>query len=281
LIHNVSAWSQWERLRDLGIEDWIRQKKASGEIRAIGFSFHGPKGDFAPLLESFDWDFCQIQYNYVNTDYQAGRDGLRAAAAKGMPVFIMEPLLGGKLVTGLPKRAEELFRAAKPGLSNAGWGLRWLWNQPEVTVVLSGMNALAQLDDNVALADQATVGMLSAAEIATVDQVVGIFRESYKVPCTGCNYCMPCPKGINIPACFTAYNTSFTVGRMAGMNAYIVSSGAFSRTPRFASSCAQCGKCESHCPQHIAIRDSLADVSRRLEPVYLKPVFALISRFMR
>jgi uncharacterized protein len=280
-MHNISDFKQWESLRELGIVDWIKKKKVSGEIRQVGFSFHGPQGDFASMLEAYDWDFCQIQYNYMNTEYQAGRAGLKNAAARGIPVFIMEPLLGGKLATSLPKKAEAILRQQSADESSAAWGLKWVWNQSEVTLLLSGMNEMAQLEENLALADAAKANMMSVAENEALDKAISVFRESYKVPCTGCNYCMPCPQQINIPALFTAYNASFAVSRMYGMNAYITSAGALSAEPHFASACVKCGACESRCPQHIAIRDSLVSVKRRLEPFYLKSLLSLASKAMR
>lgn len=280
-MHNISDFGQWEKLVSLGIKEWIASKKASGEIRRIGFSFHGSSVDFSAMLEAYDWDFCQIQYNYINTAYQAGIEGLRKAAALGLPVFIMEPLLGGKLATGLPKRAEAELRKADPSRTNAAWALRWVWNQGEPTLLLSGMNAIEQLEENLRLADEAHEGMVSGAEAAALDKAIEAFRESYKVPCTGCNYCMPCPQKINIPSLFTAYNASFAMGKGYGINAYLSSVGAFSGEPHYASSCVKCGVCEQRCPQHITIRDSLVAVSRRLEPFYLKPMLKLASRVMR
>jgi Predicted oxidoreductases of the aldo/keto reductase family len=280
-MHNISDFKQWEKLVSLGIKDWIAAKKASGEIRRVGFSFHGSSSDFGLMLEAYDWDFCQIQYNYINTSYQAGTEGLKKAAALGLPVFIMEPLLGGKLVTGLPKQAEAALRRADAQRSNAAWALRWVWNQAEPTLLLSGMNAMEQLEENLALADEAKSGMMTATEAGALDEAIAAFRESYKVPCTGCNYCMPCPQKINIPALFTAYNASFAMGKVYGITAYLSSAGAFSSEPHYASSCVKCGACEKKCPQHIAIRDSLVAVSRRLEPFYLKPMMKLASKVMR
>lgn len=281
LIHNISEFGQWERLRGLGIESWIKGKLDSREILRIGFSFHGPKADFPKLLSAYSWDFCQIQYNYINTDYQAGTDGLRLAHKMGLPVIIMEPLLGGKLAGKLPDKVERAFRAVRPEFSNAAWALRWVWNQAEPSVVLSGMNGADQLEENLRLADSAESGMLTPDELQAVDGAVAAFRETYKVPCTGCNYCMPCPKQINIPASFTAYNSSFSVGRFSGIQAYVISASALSANAHLASSCVKCGKCESHCPQHIAIRKELVAVTKRLEPFPLRQLLALALRFIR
>lgn len=280
-IHNISKFEQWTDLCKLGIEDWIKTKKATGEIRNIGFSFHGSYHDFDKLLDIYDWEFCQIQYNYININYQAGVLGLKKASQKGIPVFIMEPLLGGKLVTGLPKKAVEVFKQADNQHSLVGWALLWLWNQPEVTMVLSGMNELDQLVENIDLASHAMPGMLDNNELETIDKVIKIFNDSYKIPCTGCNYCMPCPVGINIPACFTAYNSSYAISKITGFTQYTLSTGGISGQHHYASDCIKCGKCESHCPQEIQIRKSLEDVTKRLEPFWFKSGLAIYRKFSK
>jgi predicted aldo/keto reductase-like oxidoreductase len=265
LIHNITDPKQWEVLCGLGIREWIQGKKESGEIRQIGFSYHGSAPDFPLIVDAYAWDFCQIQYNYMNTHYQAGQEGLRYAAEKGLSVIIMEPLLGGKLANGLPKEASAAMEEAKPGSTPARWAFRWLWNQPEVTVVLSGMNTPDQLTENLALADTAVPGMFTEQEETAIEKVVGIFNASYKVRCTGCNYCMPCPQGINIPGCFGAYNTSYAIGWLTGEIQYMTFSASGGEHGHFAGDCVSCGKCERHCPQHIAIRKELKAVKRRLE----------------
>ena len=280
-MHMVTSPAQWQLLCDLGIEKWIEEKKASGQIKQVGFSFHGKKDDFTALVDLYNWDFCQIQYNYMNINYQAGRDGLRYAYEKGMPIFIMEPLLGGRLADGVPEKAVNVMKSTKPELSKVGWALNWLWNQPEVTMVLSGMNEMSHLEENLSLADHATVGMWGKAEEKIFSQVEAIFNEAYKVPCTGCNYCMPCPQNINIPGCFTAYNTSFAIKKSTGLNQYMINTGAMTQTPAFASNCVSCGKCEKHCPQNIEIIKELKNVKKRLEPVWLKPVMSVARKVMR
>jgi predicted aldo/keto reductase-like oxidoreductase len=277
LIHNVTDPKQWERLCAFGIKEWIKDKKDSGQIRRIGFSYHGSSPDFSKVVDAYDWDFCQIQYNYMNTHYQAGQEGLRYAADKGLSVIIMEPLLGGKLATGLPKEAAAALEEAKPGSTPVQWALKWIWNQPEVSVVLSGMNAPAQLTENLALADNSLPGMMTPQEEATIEKVISIFNASYKVRCTGCNYCMPCPQGINIPGCFAAYNTSYAIGWLTGEIQYMTFSAGSGEHGHFAGDCIACGKCEQHCPQHIAIRRELKGVKRRLE----LPGVRLITRRKR
>ena len=282
LMHNLSTLSGWEELREMGVERWIAEKRQSGEIRQVGFSFHGAQDQFLSILDAYDWDFCQIQYNYVNINYQAGRAGLLRAAEKGMPVMIMEPLLGGKLAKGLPKKALDRFRTADPALSPAAWALRWLWSQPEVSIVLSGMNGMGQLEENCGIAEGLSAETLSPAEERAYEDVAAIFTETDKVPCTGCHYCMPCPRGINIPGCFSAYNLSYSVGLITAFQLYATTTGAFSgKGDSSPSQCVRCGLCEQHCPQHISIREALKDVEKRLEPLPFRLLKSIVVKLRK
>jgi len=271
LMHNISDIHSWQRLCDLGIEKWIQGKKESGQIRQIGFSFHGIYNEFIKLLDAYDWDFCQIQYNYLNINYQAGAAGLKKAAGKGLSVMIMEPLLGGKLATGLPAKAVDILKTANSALTPAAWALRWLWNQKEVTVAISGMNEMSQLAENITTAQNAVPDMLTTTEIGTIESVLRSIETAYKIPCTGCNYCLPCPHNVNIPACFTAYNASHIVGKISGFHLYVTSVGLLNPHKNLAASnCKACGACEKKCPQHIAVIKSLKKVSKRMEPFWLR-----------
>jgi predicted aldo/keto reductase-like oxidoreductase len=282
MIHNIAEASQWRGLCEIGIEAWIAEKKAERRVRQIGFSFHGAQSGFLSLLNAYDWDFCQIQYNYMDENYQAGRVGLQRAHEKGLPVIIMEPLLGGKLANGLPAKAARRFKETNGDLSAAAWALRWLWDQPEVTVVLSGMNSAEQLDDNIKTAENAVSGMLSAREAAAFPPAVAAIREAYKIPCTGCNYCMPCPQSVNIPGCFAAYNASYAMGFVTGMQQYITGTGANRPAEnRGGRGCVKCGLCEKKCPQQIAITDALQAVTRRMEPFWFNTAITLINLIMR
>ena len=281
LIHNLPSPHYWQKLVGLGVEGWIEEKKASGLIGLAGFSFHGKQDDFLQLLDMYPWDFCQIQYNYLDTNYQAGLVGMQAAHARQMMVVIMEPLRGGKLANGLPQRALALLKAAEPETSAAAWALRWIWDQEEPTVVLSGMNAAEQLQDNLKTAMDAEPGMLSAEQKHMIGQVVSIVEGSYKIACTGCNYCMPCPDGVNIPDCFAAYNTRAANGFIAGVSQYMT--GIASPHPERYSGpgrCRACGNCEKKCPQNLAIIESLKQVKRTMEPWWYKPAMAVMRRVM-
>jgi predicted aldo/keto reductase-like oxidoreductase len=270
---------QWETFVKWGIEQWIEEKKREGKIRQLGFSYHGSHGDFLKVLESRKWDFCMIQYNYSNENFQAGKDGLKAAHSKGMPVIIMEPLLGGKLVTGLPKEAAKVFAKTNPALTPASWGLRWLWNQEEVSCVLSGMSTVAQMEDNLRSAED--FRPLTPDELAAYKEVSRIFDASYKIHCTGCNYCMPCPKGVNIPDSFASYNTSFSQNFVTGMKQYITSIAAVGKKPSSPRLCVDCGRCEGHCPQHLPIRKSQKQVAGRMESLPIRIILSLARLFFR
>jgi predicted aldo/keto reductase-like oxidoreductase len=281
LIHNLPDAALWRGLCAMGAKEWIAEKKARGQIRQIGFSFHGARDAFTDLLDDYDWDFCQIQYNYMNENYQAGRAGLERAHEKGLPVVIMEPLLGGKLANGLPAKAARHFREADGASSMASWAFRWLWNRPEPTVVLSGMNSAEQLADNLKTAATATPGMLSERESAAFAPVIAALREAYRIPCTGCDYCMPCPQGVNIPACFAAYNASYAMGFVVGMQQYITGTGANRPDSRAGGrSCVKCGRCEKKCPQHIKIAQALHTVTRRMEPFWFNAAIAIVRRVL-
>jgi predicted aldo/keto reductase-like oxidoreductase len=280
LIHNLPTVTLWQGLRELGIEDWIAEKKASGQIRQIGFSFHGIRDEFLALLDVYDWDFCQIQYNYMDENYQAGRAGLEKAHSKGLPVIVMEPLLGGKLATGLPPDVARHFEEADGSRTPASWAFRWLWDQPGVTVVLSGMSSVEQIDENSAIAADARPGMLSEDEAAIFAPVVDAFRAIWKVPCTGCNYCMPCPNGVNIPGCFSAYNALYAVGRGSATQLYITSTALnHPGEGHSGRNCTQCGACERKCPQHIKIMDTLNELTKRMEPFWFKILLWTVKRF--
>lgn len=278
LLHHMTDVAQWERLQALGIEDWIAAKKASGAIRNIGFSYHGNTANFLRLLNGYDWDFCQIQYNYLDENTQAGVAGLRAAADRGLPVVIMEPLRGGKLADKLPEEARKVIERDGRGWSPAGWGLRWLYNQPEVTVVLSGMNSEDMVRENARTASEARVGAFGEEEFALIGRVKGIIRARERVACTGCGYCMPCPAGVNIPGHFNCYNSLSCSSRIRGWMEFF-QTVALTREPAFASQCVKCGRCEKHCPQGLPIREKLREADRALRPWYLRWIYPLARRF--
>ena len=268
LMHMLTDVDTWARLKELGIIEWIAEKKEKGEIRQIGFSYHGNSDAFCALVDAFDWDFCQIQYNYMDENSQAGRKGLMHANSKGIPVVIMEPLRGGKLVSHLPDTAKKIFDDYEIKRTPAQWAFRWLWNQPQVTVVLSGMNSEEMLLDNINTASTVEIGELGEAEEAMLKDVVAAINAKMKVGCTGCGYCMPCPKNVDIPGTFAAYNRRYAEGKFWAYVDYFMCT-ALRTNSTAASNCIGCGKCEKHCPQHIEIRKCLKDAKKELEgPIY-------------
>lgn len=279
LMHHLTDVAMWEKLKSIGILDWIAEKKASGAIRNIGFSYHGNTENFLKILHDYDWDICQVQYNYFDEFSQAGVDGVKAAAAKGVPVVIMEPLRGGKLVNMLPEKAKQIMKKSDHDWSPAEWGLRWLYNQPEVTVVLSGMNSLEMVRENCRTASEAPAGHFTDDDFATLTEVIKAIHETEKVGCTGCRYCMPCPKGVDIPGTFAAYNTMFIESKSQGRFQY-AQAVALTKEPSFASQCVGCGKCEKHCPQGLPIREKLKEADKALRPLPYKIGIDIARKFM-
>ena len=278
LMHMLTDIEAWNKLVALGIKDWIDEKKKSGEIGQIGFSFHGNTDMFLKILIAYDWDFCQIQYNYLDETTQAGRKGLEEAEKKGIPVIIMEPLRGGKLVELLPAEAKKLISENSRGYSPAEWAFRWLWNQTGVTVVLSGMNSIDMLEENCRVAGSCEAGSFNDEDRELIEKVRNIISEKMKIGCTGCRYCMPCPKGVDIPSIFRCYNHMYTESKSSGRKEYFQTVG-FQKNPSDAFLCVQCGKCESHCPQHLEIRKLLKTADKELRPWYIKIATAVARRF--
>lgn len=278
LMHMLSNVDEWKRVCNLGILDFINKKKNNGQIKNLGFSYHGGLQEFKNLIDIYNWDFCMIQFNYLDENNQAGKSGLEYAASKGLPVIIMEPLRGGKLVNKLPKEAKKVWEHASVKRSSAEWALRWVWNHPAVVTVLSGMNSMEMVKENIRIASEAKANDLSPTDLALYKQVRKIILGTETVPCTGCNYCMPCPRGVDIPMCFTCYND-----KKSGIESRI--SAEFFYIHRVynhqASLCIECGKCEKHCPQNIAIRKELKKVKKELEGPFYRLARHIAKKIMK
>lgn len=264
LMHMLDDVDTWNKLVEMGLLDWLLKKKEEGSIRHIGFSYHGRTSDFKTLLDAFDWEFCQIQYNYMDEFSQAGREGLQYAALKGIPVIIMEGLRGGHLVNLLPETAKSKINAVE-NMNPARLAFKWLYDQKEVTVVLSGMNSLEMVNENLETAGNSYPGCMTESDKALIEAVKAEIKKSVKVGCTGCSYCMPCPKGVDIPLTFRCYNEIYTEDPKKAKHEYAQCT-VFKKNISSASLCAECGKCEMHCPQHISIRTELKNAVKELEP---------------
>ena len=278
LMHMLTDTKTWQRLVGLGIVDWLAEKKASGQIRQVGFSYHGNSDMFCKLLEVYDWDFCQIQYNYLDENSQAGVTGLHRAAEKGLPVIIMEPLRGGRLTNTLPASAKKIIE--KTSLTPAQFAFRWLWDQSNVTCVLSGMNSLDMVKENLATAEATQAGCLTQKDRAVYAQVVEAINENMKVGCTGCRYCMPCPKGVDIPGTFAAYNRMASDGYWKALTEYFMITGV-RKDYTGPANCIGCGKCEQHCPQHLPIRQELKNAKKALEGLPYRVGRKVLPHIMR
>ena len=279
LMHMLTDIEAWNKLKSLGIEKWIEEKKKSGAIRQIGFSFHGNTEMFLQILNAYDWDFCQIQYNYMDEYSQAGAPGLQAAGAKGIPVIIMEPLRGGKLVDLLPPKAKALIRMDGQGRTPAQLAFRWLWDQSDVTVVLSGMNSAQMVEENCKTASEIEPGDLTEKEHRVINKVRDLIGEKLKVGCTGCGYCMPCPQGVDIPGAFRCYNEMYTENKRTGRWEYVQVVG-MRQEKSFPSQCIGCGRCERYCPQHISIIQELKNADKALRPLHYRIVNGVMRAYV-
>jgi predicted aldo/keto reductase-like oxidoreductase len=262
LVHSLNK-VVWPVLKEAGISEFLDQAIKEGRIKYAGFSFHDQIELFKEIVDDYDWSFCQIQYNYLDEDYQAGKEGLEYAAKKGLGIAIMEPLRGGNIVN-LPKDAKTLIEQADVKRTPAEWALRWVWNHPEVSVVLSGMTTMDHVTENIKVAQEAQANSLTAKEIGMIEDIKNLFKERIKVNCTACAYCMPCPAGVNIPLCFSTYNDYWVFDATPAVKQRYETVSKISAP---ASRCIECGKCEKHCPQGIAIREELKNVKEIFEKV--------------
>jgi len=260
LLHSLNQKS-WDKLYQLDVFDFLDKAVQSGKIRFAGFSFHDDLEVFRKILDAYAWDFCQIMYNYFDENFQAGKEGLDEAAAKGMGVVVMEPLRGGALVHGLPESARDILQQAVPGRSEVEWALKWVWKDPGVSLLLSGMSTMKQLTENIALADKLSDFTWSSTEGAAIDQVKKVINQLQRVDCTSCGYCMPCPHGVDIPRNFMLSNDYHMLNDRGAKVRYYRLLGETER----ASACIRCGECLEKCPQQIAIPDELEHLAALFE----------------
>lgn len=255
LLHTLNK-KFWENLKSLNVIDWLKEKKKNGVIKNIGFSFHASYDVFEEIVDYYDWDFCQIQYNYLDTEFQAGKKGLKYASNKGIAVVVMEPLRGGTLAKTPPPKVKDILKQSSNQRNAVEWSLQWLWDQEEVNVVLSGMSTMGQLKENIKLAKQAKEYKLNENENELIQKARKKFLDIFPVACTGCNYCVPCPQGVAIPNIFALYNKAIIYDEYEKNNN---SYSNFSDKAK-ADNCIECGECEAACPQNLPIIDYLQDV---------------------
>ena len=252
LMHGIDK-EKWEYFKSIGAPEFFEEMKQAGKIRYKCFSFHGPYEDFEYIIKDNDWDMVQIQYNYMDVDNQAGTKGLELAGSLGIPVVIMEGLLGGRLANA-PDNVQALYDAFPVKRSPVEWAFRWLCNRPEIATVLSGCNEEAQIDDNLRIFDTVEPGIMTPDELKLMEDVRNAYNSRTKIGCTGCRYCMPCPNGVNIPGIFSAWNnvSLYNADPKQDWNMNMILQNG-----ETADKCVQCGACEAACPQHLPIIDSL------------------------
>ena len=281
LIHALNG-PLWETAKQHGVIEFMDDALKKGKIINAGFSFHGLAQEFNGIVDDYDWTFCQIQYNFLDTQNQAGTTGLQYAASKDMAVIIMEPLRGGNLAKKPPPSVRNIWARAEHKKTPVAWSLEWIWNHPEVTLVLSGMNNDDHINENLALAEKALPDLFSEKEVKLVEEAAAEFRSVMKVGCTGCQYCMPCPAGVNIPSCFECYNSKHAFKDKGAKMMYLFQNGGLvTEKPTMASMCVECGQCLEKCPQHLPIPDLLKDVQEDMEGFMTKPMIWLGKRVMK
>ena len=265
LLHGLEA-EFWKKMQRFGALKFLEKAKKEGKIANMGFSFHGSISTFKEIIEANDWTMCQIQYNFLDEKLQAGTEGLKYAASKKLAVMVMEPLRGGSLANKLPVEAQKIYDAVPIKRTPAEWGLRWVWNHPEVTLVLSGMNQEKQILENIKTAESALPSSMNPNELKVIKSVSDAYRKLLKVSCTGCQYCIPCPNGVNIPRNFHAYNDLYISGdeqQARGMYAMFLM-GGLTGIRADAALCKDCKQCMVRCPQGINIPEKLKEVAKEL-----------------
>lgn len=260
LLHGLDR-QRWAEMKALRILDFLDRIRTDGRARFVGFSFHDEVRTFKEIVDAYDWTLCQFQYNYFDESYQAGKEGLLYAASKGLGVVIMEPLRGGKLTDRIPREVQAVWDSAQEKRTPAEWALRWVWNHPEVSTVLSGMSAFPQIVENIELADRGKAHSLSNEELSLIQRVKQTYNEMLTIDCTGCGYCMPCPQGVNIPLNFNLFNDAFMF-KDPETDMFLYSQVV--PPEQRAAQCAECGECEERCPQHLRIAEELKKVHRKL-----------------
>ncbi|MBN2878317.1 MAG: aldo/keto reductase [Clostridia bacterium] len=271
LLHSLSG-STWQKMVDLGIKEWMDKIKKEGKVRHMGFSFHGKQEDFFKIVDGYDFDFCQVQFNILDENYQAGIKGIEYAADKGLGIIVMEPLRGGSLTDKIPEEIQKIYDTAEIKRKPADWALRWIYNHPQVTLLLSGMNKMEHIDENIKVASESMPGAMNEKENKIIADVRNKYLELLTIGCTGCGYCMPCPVGIDIPGVLKELNNYHMFSKAGAKLKYIAYNGIMTAdgNAHYASSCIECGKCEKKCPQNLEIRNAMKQIGKEMESPLLK-----------
>lgn len=276
LLHALNG-STWEKMKKLGIMEWMDGIKKRGKVRKMGFSYHGTYADFPGVVDDYGWDFVQIQYNILDENLQAGIKGIEYAHAKGLGVIVMEPLRGGSLAGKLPKQIEHIYDSSGIKRSPAQWALSWVYDNPAVTLALSGMNDMRHIKENIETASQAHSNAMTDEEKHVIEKVKGNYLKMMAVGCTGCGYCLPCPAGIDIPSAFKYLNNYHMFSKISAKFFHIAFNGIMTKDgkPHLAGNCIDCGECEKKCPQEIEIRKQLKRVKKELEGPLMRAMAAV------
>lgn len=276
LLHALDKGS-WEKMLNFGVIEFMNRIKKEGKIVNMGFSYHGKREDFKEIIDAYDWDFVQIQYNLLDENFQAGSEGIDYAASKNIGVIVMEPLRGGTLVGQIPKEVDKLWNEATVKRSPADWALRWIWNNPNVHVILSGLNNEEHIIENVGIAEDSLPNSLTEKELEIIDEVKQTYHRLLSVGCTGCRYCMPCPVGIDIPFAFQTLNNHKMFNKKMINRLMYMASVARDKNAKWTLKCIDCGKCEKNCPQNIEIRKEFRQVQKNIETPALRAIMKMFG----
>ncbi len=279
LLHALDG-NAWKKMVSFGVIDFMDKIKRQGKVRHMGFSFHGSHQDFITIVDGYQWEFAQVQYNILDQNFQAGIKGIEYAHNKGLGIIIMEPLRGGSLVGKIPKDVQTLYDKAPTQRSSVDWALRWIWNHPAVTLLLSGMNREEHIKENIKIASESYPNALTKDENHLINEVRNTYQRLMQVGCTGCAYCMPCPAGIDIPLAFKNLNNYHMFSKFGSKLEHMIFAGIQTQDgkPHWTSACINCGKCEKACPQNIKIREVFKQVQKDLEGPGVKTIARVANR---
>ena len=281
LLHGLNG-DIWDKMLSFDVINFMDNIKKQGKVRRMGFSFHGSKEDFKKITDAYNWEFTLVQFNILDEHAQASIDGIKYAHSKGLGIFVMEPLRGGSLASKIPGEAQRIYDSAPVKRTPAEWALRWVWNHPEVTMVLSGMNNEKHIDENIRIASEALPNTLSDTELTVIDNFKKSYLKTMQIECTGCAYCMPCSVGINIPNAFLYLNNYHMSSKFEARLLHMLNAGIHVKggKPHWTKTCSNCAQCEKICPQGIKIREAFKHVQKDLEGPLIRAIAKIFRVFM-